>query len=276
MEIKRSASHNLIAIDLDGTTLTSDKRISPRTKSALIRAIDLGHKVVIATGRSPRDSILYWKELNLTTPIVNFNGVLVHHFDAPGHLLEHQPIAGEIARAILQDAKEFGLINAVIEYVDDYYLLNEDPLLMQFGAGKDPVCVGGIEHQNWQAASTLLLQADIQWVLGLLSHIQSGYAQFVSARAWSNPANIIEITRKDVSKATGLARVAALYNMDRQQVIAFGDAPNDLEMIQWAGYGVAMGNACEEVKQVADQITATNDCDGIAMLLDDLFRRRLG
>src|SRR5690625_5463976 len=91
---------HLIALDLDGTLLTNNKTISMRTKDIIFRAIEDGHIVVIATGRPHRASIQYYQSLGLTTPMVNFNGGLIHHPTDKNWSTEHNPITNKLALSI--------------------------------------------------------------------------------------------------------------------------------------------------------------------------------
>src|SRR5262249_10840688 len=88
---------------------------------------------------------------------------------------------------------------------------------------------------------------------------------------FSTSRGLIEISALGVTKATGLAEAASLLSLDASSVIAFGDMPNDIEMIRWAGHGVAMANAHEDVLAVADEITGPNTEDGVAQVLERWF-----
>jgi hypothetical protein len=88
---------------------------------------------------------------------------------------------------------------------------------------------------------------------------------------FSHSGGLVEISAPGVTKATGLAEVAAAVGVSASDVVAFGDMPNDLEMLRWAGHGVAMGNAHPALREVADEVTATNAEDGLALVLERWF-----
>lgn len=266
----------LIAIDLDGTTLNSQKEISARTRLAVARAIQEGHVVVIATGRSPADSRQYWKELGLSTPIINLNGALVHHFDMPGLIIQHLPIDGNVARQMIRDAEQYQLMNVMVEVLNEFYLLKDDELKYLFGNDHQAKFIGPLDQQDWDAPSSLLIRVEKSAANDFVHHLNSAYGNNVFSRAWSGPMGIVEVLRRDVSKAAGLNKLIELYQIPREHVIAFGDAENDMEMIAWAGYGIAMGNAIPELKRIADQVTATNDQNGVALVLERLLLRQFG
>jgi hydroxymethylpyrimidine pyrophosphatase-like HAD family hydrolase len=91
-------------------------------------------------------------------------------------------------------------------------------------------------------------------------------------RRWNEPWHIIEIVRNGVHKAFGLKQIADYFQIPQERVIAFGDEDNDLEMIEWAGHGIAMGNAIEPLKQIANDVTATNEEDGIGVYLKSMLK----
>lgn len=118
MEIKQ----HLIAVDLDGTLLTDDKTISERNKRTLQKAIEDGHIVVIATGRPHRASIDYYYELGLNTPMVNFNGALIHHPTDDKWDVLHNPMPIRTAQKIISACYDLTVHNIVAEVMDNVYL----------------------------------------------------------------------------------------------------------------------------------------------------------
>jgi hydroxymethylpyrimidine pyrophosphatase-like HAD family hydrolase len=88
---------------------------------------------------------------------------------------------------------------------------------------------------------------------------------------FSHPRGLVEMSPRGVTKATGLAEVASRLSVSPDDVVAFGDMPNDLEMLRWAGHGVAMGNAHPALREIADEVTATNADDGLAVVLERWF-----
>src|SRR5690625_6557645 len=117
---------HLIALDLDGTLLTNNKTISMRTKDIIFRAIEDGHIVVIATGRPHRASIQYYQSLGLTTPMVNFNGCLIHHPTDKNWSTEHNPITNKLALSIVDACYELNVQNILAEVQDHAYLDQHD------------------------------------------------------------------------------------------------------------------------------------------------------
>jgi 5-amino-6-(5-phospho-D-ribitylamino)uracil phosphatase len=266
-------ARKLIAIDLDGTGLTRDKRISPRTKKVLERASRDGHHVVIATGRPPRASMQYYHELALRTPMINFNGAYVHHHHDETWGQHHFPLERETAFSVLEACEKFDIRGVMIEVKDNYYLQQHDHDLMKFAAsdGSAPAAIGDLRQLVTEHPTNVLVRPEAARLKEFRDYLDEQHADVIEQRMWGVPYNVIEVVRAGVNKGSSLALVAETLGIEREHVIAFGDEDNDLEMIKWAGYGVAMGNANPMVKAVAKHITDTNDNNGIAAVLEGLL-----
>ena len=116
---------HLIVLDLDGTLLTDTQTISPYTKDILTKAKEAGHKVMIATGRPFRASQVYYNELTLTTPIVNFNGAFIHHPRNKSWGEMHSPIAMSVVHDVVDSVNKFQYENLIAEVIDDVYMHKE-------------------------------------------------------------------------------------------------------------------------------------------------------
>ncbi|WP_226658581.1 Cof-type HAD-IIB family hydrolase [Pseudalkalibacillus hwajinpoensis] len=264
---------HLIAIDLDGTLLNSEKNISERTKSVIFEAKRQGHHVAIATGRPYRASVRYYKELALDSPIVNFNGAFVHHPLDRSFGTHHSPLDLTIAKSIVSSCNDINVKNIMAEVLDDVYLHQHDELIMQNMIMNDSSIFTGEIHKNLKDDPTsLLIHPHEQQLADLRQMLRDHHAEMVEHRVWAAPLNIIEIVRAGLNKAVGLRRLAAHFNVPEERVIAFGDEDNDLEMIEYAGTGVAMGNAIDELKNIANEVTFTNEEDGIATFLEERLK----
>ncbi|UOY92127.1 Cof-type HAD-IIB family hydrolase [Ectobacillus sp. JY-23] len=265
-------NQHLIAVDLDGTLLKDNKTISARTKIALQKARAQGHLVAISTGRPYRASSLYYQELQLDTPIVNFNGAYVHHPLDTSWGSYHTPLELQTAKAIVEACASFGIKNIYAEVIDDVYVKQIDEgmkHIFQFGSPK--VYTGDLLHILNHDPTCLLIDADEHMVEEIRAHLTDVHAEVIDHRRWAAPWHIIEIVKTGMNKAVGLKMLTDYYNISPEHVIAFGDEDNDFEMIEFAGRGVAMGNAIDELKSLANDVTLTNEEDGIALYLEDLF-----
>ncbi|WP_079709149.1 Cof-type HAD-IIB family hydrolase [Paraliobacillus ryukyuensis] len=265
-------SQHLIALDLDGTLLTDGKIISDRTKRTVLEAKEQGHIIVISTGRPHRSSIDYYHELGLDTPMVNFNGALIHHPTDNKWDALHSPLPERTAKSIIQTCYDLEVKNIMAEVSDDIYLDRYDEELMNIlhtDKEDNPIIIGSLKNELNTDPTSLLIHPSEGNIDALHEQLDRDHASVIEHRKWGAPWNIIEIVRKGMNKAVGLKRIAHYYHIPQERVIAFGDEDNDLEMIEYAGVGVAMGNAIDELKQLANHTTLTNEENGIGSFLEN-------
>ncbi|MFC7439615.1 Cof-type HAD-IIB family hydrolase [Laceyella putida] len=263
---------HLIVIDLDGTTLKGDKTISARTKQTLKRAMDAGHKVCIATGRPYQLSKEYYEELNLDTPLINFNGAFVHHPRDPHFGSYHSPLPLPTVKQVIATCEAFHVRHIMVEVLDNVYIREQDGILENsFIASERFVHKGDLHQMLNEEPTSILIQPQDENLDELFAHLQNAHAEVIEQRKWGAPWNIIEIVRHGINKWIGVQRIAAYYGIPQERIFAFGDEDNDLEMIQHAGRGIAMGNAIASLKEVADSVTTSNDEDGIAVYLENVL-----
>ena len=264
---------HLIVLDLDGTLLTDDKTISHTTKLTLQKAKDEGHQVMIATGRPFRASELYYQELGLTTPIVNFNGAFVHHPFNTNWQTFHQPIDLSVVHDVVSSIHAYEYENLLAEIKDDVYIHREDDWMSPLYAMGNPlVRIGDLRDTLPADPTSLLISANEINVPIIRNHLQAVHAEVIEHRRWGAPFPLIEIVKKGLNKAVGIDLVAKELGIPRERIIAFGDEDNDLEMLEYAGVGVAMGNAIDCVKNIANEITLSNEENGIAVILQERLK----
>lgn len=264
---------HLIVLDLDGTLLTDQKVISGKTKNVLQKALKAGHQVMIATGRPYRASEMYYKELGLNTPIVNFNGAFVHHPTDASWGSHHTPIGLDTVHDVVEAMHDFDFHNIVAEVLDEVYVHHHDEKLMDiFRFGDPSITTGDLRKYLTSDPTSLLIHAPYENVGKIHEHLDTVHAEVIDHRRWGAPWHVIEIVKSGMSKAVGLDHVAKSLNIAQDRIIAFGDEDNDLEMIDFAGVGVAMGNAIDPLKKIANEITLSNNEDGIAEILIDRLK----
>lgn len=261
---------HLIVLDLDGTLLTDEKTISEKTAKTLKQAEEQGHQIMIATGRPYRASAMYYRELGLKTPIVNFNGAFVHHPTDRSWKTIHETISLPVVKDVVDAMQDFRLQNIVAEVMDDVYLQYHDTKLLDIFNFGDPVIKeGDIRTMLKVDPTSLLIQAEPDSVDPIRKHLAEVHAEVIDHRNWGAPWDVIEIVRHGLNKAVGISHVSKWLDIPRERIIAFGDEDNDLEMIDYAGVGVAMGNGIDRLKSIADEVTLTNNEDGIAEVLKE-------
>lgn len=263
---------HLIALDLDGTLLTDDKTISPTTKKVLKKAQEDGHIVMIATGRPYRSSELYYRELNLNTPIVNFNGAFVHHPLDNSWGIYHNPLDIKVAKDVVDVCQSYQFHNIIAEVIDDVYLhYHDEKLLDVFSMGNPSITTGDLREFLTDSPTSMLIHTEEEHLKTIRTHLSEIHAELIDHRSWAAPWHVIEIVKHGLNKAVGIKRVSEYVQIPKERIIAFGDEDNDLEMIEYAGHGIAMGNAIDLLKNIANDTTLTNEKDGVAIYLNDLL-----
>ncbi|MCD8511012.1 MAG: Cof-type HAD-IIB family hydrolase [Bacillus sp. (in: Bacteria)] len=264
---------HLIAVDLDGTLLTDDKNISLRNQNTLAKLRQLGHQVVIATGRPYRASKDYYFQLMLDSPIVNFNGAFIHHpKNSKDFTAKHTPLDQKTAKTIIATAEAFQVQNIMVEVMDEYYLRYKDQGFSEaFTLGQSPVEYGNLGELLQVDPTSLLIHPEDNNHQELKDLLRDAHAEVIEQRSWGAPWNVIEIVKAGLNKAVGLKQISEYYQIPPDRIIAFGDEDNDLEMLDYAGYGIAMENAIDALKNIADDTTVSNEEDGVAVL-EDYFK----
>ncbi|PLR78863.1 Cof-type HAD-IIB family hydrolase [Bacillus sp. V3-13] len=266
------AERHLIALDLDGTLLKDDKTISEKTKGVLNKAREQGHVVMIATGRPFRSSEIYYHELGLDTPIVNFNGAFIHHPLDTSWGVYHSPMDIEVAKDIIEALDAFHFHNIIAEVIDDVFIhYHDEKLLDVFSLGNPNITTGNLREFLKDSPTSMLIHTDEDHVRTIRDHLSDVHAEVIDHRRWAAPWHVIEIVKFGLNKAVGLKRACDYFQIAPENVIAFGDEDNDLDMLEFAGRGIAMGNAIDIVKNIANDITLTNEEDGIGVYLNDLL-----
>ncbi|GEK33655.1 Cof-type HAD-IIB family hydrolase [Kurthia sibirica] len=261
---------HLIVLDLDGTLLQDNQRISLKTKQTIQLARQQGHQVMIATGRPFRASKVYYDELALDTPIVNFNGAYIHHPLKSQFNALHSPIDLHTVTEIVDALQSFKLSNIIAEVMDDIYVEKYDQQLLSIlGMGNPKITTGSMIKMLKDHPTSMLIHSDEMDVPPIRQFLADTKAELIDHRRWGAPYHVIELVRNGIHKAIGLDYVAKSLQIPRERIIAFDDEDNDLEMIEYAGIGVAMGNAIDDLKKSTLHVTATNNEDGIAHFLLD-------
>ncbi|TAA97435.1 Cof-type HAD-IIB family hydrolase [Staphylococcus saccharolyticus] len=262
----------LICLDLDGTLLNDNKEISSYTKQVLTELQQRGHYIMIATGRPYRASQIYYHELNMDTPVVNFNGAFVHHPKAKDFETIHEVLDIEISKNIISALQRSHVTNIIAEVKDYVFINNHDPRLFEgFSMGNPRIQTGNLLDHLKEAPTSLLVEADEENIPKIKEMLTHFYAENIEHRRWGAPFPVIEIVKRGINKARGIKHAMEYLNIDDKYIIAFGDEDNDIEMIKFATYGIAMDNGLKELKDIADHTTYNNNNDGIGRYLNDFF-----
>jgi len=249
----------LIAIDLDGTLLRSDRTISRATVDC-IGSLDPGLKVVLATARPPRSVRSFYTQLKLQTPQINYNGALIFN-QATSKAIEHWPIRAADAFELIGRVRRVRPDVVVsCEIMDRWYTDRLDPrYLTQTAILFPPDVVAPLQTFAHLDVTKILLQADPMIIDELASLLVLG-DRFASTR--TDP-DLMQVMRRGVDKSVALRHLAKFYGIDMKDVLAIGDNDNDLQMILAAGVGVVMASSPRALIEAAQWVAPTNDDDGV-------------
>ena len=240
-QLKNMSTYKMIALDLDETVLTRNKEISTENRKWIHRAYNEGVIVAIATGRGYKAVKDIYESLGLDIPMVLANGAEI--WGKSGQILKRLYIEKSDIRMLHDLAKNANL--TFWGYSDNQH----------------------VPAKKWTEESFALnffkfaMRSDDPQ---MIHHLRKKLQDYETIKVtWSN-TDLVEISRKGVSKETGIKILCDHLGINLSEVMAIGDNMNDIELIQAAGLGVAMGNAQPEVKAVADETTDTNENDGVA------------
>jgi Cof subfamily protein (haloacid dehalogenase superfamily) len=241
--------------------LRSDRSISERTLQVIGEAKAKGVRVTIATGRMFVTSVQYAKEIGVDIPFVVSQGAMIRTID--GDIVTHKPLPPEMARQVVGYGLEHN--HQVNVYVNDRLFVQRAGNIIRDYLSKYPysctVC-DLLELLEDVAPTKVLFLEDPETMPALRADLDRRFGGMVHM-ALSDPG-FLEINKKNVTKWESLKEIGGYYGIEGDEIMAIGDSLNDLEMVRDAGWGVAMGNAMDEVKQSARLLTETNDQDGVA------------
>ena len=265
----------LIAIDLDGTLLHHDDTISDETVETVKAVQELGHKVVIATGRPYRMALHHYQRLSLDSPMINFNGSLTHIPNQKWAFEHNVQIDRNYLHQLLNISEDIQADFIASEYRKKFYLTMDYPDRINpqlFGLKKITEDLRLNPDKITKNPNALLLQTRVEDKYQLAEELRSHFNHDMEVDSWGGPLNILECSPKGVNKAYALKHLLKAMNMSQEQLIAFGDEQNDTEMLSFAKTGYAMQNANPILLNFADeQLDFTNEEDGVAKKLRELF-----
>jgi len=256
----------LLVLDVDGTLLTTDYQITMATCRAVQHAASQGVQVILASARSPGALRLIMGELGITGLAISYTGALTCRLypdsDIPTEVVAEQRMNLSSAHIVLRSALEQEI--SVGWYIgDDWYVPRLDAALRLEGelTGVMPTVVPDLAHFTESPHKLLCLAGDPA-LLPRLSLLANTLPQDCTGQF--SYVNYLEITHQGVDKASALLALGQQLGIATAEMVAIGDAENDITMLRLVGFGIAMGNASPEVQAAADWVTDTNNQDGVA------------
>ena len=240
--------------------------LRPRTRVAIAATRAAGIQVVLVTGRMFQSVRRYAVEAGIDDPVVCYQGAVVAD-PVGGRWLRHVPIPLEVARETIAalNAEGFGL-NCYVD--DELYVAEVTPEAKRYAdfQGLELHPVGDLLDWLDKAPTKLVVIDDPDVLEGLKQRMleRFGGRLYIS----KSLPYFLEFASPDVTKATGLEFLADHLGLARERTVAFGDGENDIELVEWAGYGVAVENADDLVKEVADFVCPSVDDEGVAQVLE--------
>jgi Cof subfamily protein (haloacid dehalogenase superfamily) len=263
-------SPGVVATDLDGTIVRSDGSISPRTLRSLEAAEAAGAMVVIVTGRPPRWLRGIAEATGHHGLAICANGAIVWDLHTET-VVSSYPITATTVQDIVATLRtEIPELAFAVESVDTGF--GHEPLYRPRWAPDEQTVVAELEALLSRPVAKLLARHEGLAADELLARARRVVGEEMAALTHSSRDGLLEISAAGVTKASTLMAVCAERGLRAEDAVAFGDMPNDLPMLAWAGHSVAVGNAHPEVLAAVDEVTARNDDDGVAQVLERWFQ----
>jgi Cof subfamily protein (haloacid dehalogenase superfamily) len=256
-----------VATDLDGTIVRSDGTISARTREALAAAEAAGLMVVLVTGRPPRWMGEVAAATGHTGLAICANGALLYDLHTEA-VVDARLLEPDLLRAVV-DRLRAGIPGLVFAVEHGMSFAHEPGYRHGWAIGSPQTRVGAIDTILDRAAAKLLARhptLEPEALLRQAVELLGGQATATHSSSYG----LLEISASGVTKASALAELADRHGISSSEVVAFGDMPNDLAMLAWAGRSVAVANAHPEVLDAASEVTGSNDDDGVAQVVERL------
>ena len=273
-------SIKVIIMDVDGTLTNTQKVITPKTKEALLKAEEQGAILVLASGRPTSGLLDIAKELKMDQHhglLVSYNGSKVIDCETMETLF-NQALSVEEGKAVLEHMKKFEKVRPMIDKGEYMFVNNVYDNMSQFNGapfdviqyesrgGKFKLCeVDDLAEFVDFELNKILTTSDPEYLQAHYQEMMEPFKETLSCM-FTGPF-YFEFTAQGIDKAKALDTVLIPKGYKKEEMIAFGDGHNDASMVRYAGTGVAMANAVQDLKDIADEVTLSNDEDGIAVTL---------
>lgn len=268
--------YKLLVCDFDGTLYTDDFKVTQNTIDAVEKYKQAGGKFVIATGRLYQAIKPFAQLFNLTDEIVTYQGSGVYDIKTDSIILSNE-IENKLAIKLYQYVyATYGEITSPILFYEDKCIVEEENEYNKIFSQivKVPLtCVNKkldiyVADNNIDARKILFL-ADEKFIRHIINDLINKFGDQLNVNQSSKA--LLECVNINASKANAIKWIAEKYNINQDEICAIGDSENDNSMIEYAGLGVAMGNAMEITKKVADYICDTNNNDGVAKFIEQVI-----
>ncbi|MBI4289653.1 MAG: HAD family phosphatase [Chloroflexi bacterium] len=261
--------YKLIAFDMDGTLLDKEGNVPPATVDAVHRAMDRGIQVTLATGRMFRSAARCAQQLGIHIPVISYQGSLVAD-PWNGSVLLHTPMSIPVAREAIAVALEAAAhLNLYID--DELYVTELTDGLKRYADRNfaQPHVVSDLASCMDKDPTKLMVWGDAQ----VIDKAHTLLTDRIGPRCLITRSykTLCEVGHADTGKANALKFLCGMLGVQQSETVAVGDGPNDEDMLEWAGLGVVMDTAPDDVKTKADWVVTRSPQDGLAELIDRLM-----
>ena len=260
--------YKLIAIDMDGTLLTNDKKILEETKKSLLEAYENNVVICVSTGRAFPAIKKYVDDLDINIPLILYNGSRVR-MSKDATLVYNRVIETAVAK------KVFDIINqnngTCCFWKDDICYFNKDNEYTEYYRKLttiNPYIITDVYDDLFTNINKFIWFGTVDTLENVQKQI---LVNIEGINYFKSHTNLLEIVPTDVSKGNTLKYLIETLGIVKEDVIAIGDDENDISMIKFAGLGIAMGNAKDTVKNIADYITDTNEENGVGKVINEFI-----
>lgn len=269
-------NYRMIVTDMDGTVLGTDHKITKDNKIALKKAEDTGIKIVFATGRFHESAKVHIDFLEEKMPIISSNGSIIKN-----------PITNEVLYCnSIDEDKCIRIMDTLDKYNLKYQIYTDEIILQKYDTEEEKQMIIDFIKTVFSDKTEIIFKQDLRddiknknilkfnvmelERMELMDTTRNELNKIEEIEITSSWGNNLEIMSEGSTKGKAIEFLANLLNINREEIIAFGDNYNDVSMIEFVGTGVAMGNAEEDVKNIANYVTDTNSESGVAKAIDKL------
>ena len=249
----------MVVTDIDGTIYSPETGITDNVKACIQKLVQNNIMVIIATGRTYSSAKHVADKLSIKCPLICYQGGLVNSYD--GQIIDVKYLNPVPARKIIKECQKRNIhLNVYVE--DKLYVEDDNEYIKDYigDKGIDYFKVNSFDELDFSKLNKLLaIKYDTEFIDNLISEFQKEYPELYIVKS---AKYFCEIANKEATKGNAIKFLAKKYGFNINEVIAIGDQNNDIEMVETAGIGIAMGNGTEEIKKKADFVTDSIENDG--------------
>ena len=271
MNIRSTDSIRLLCFDVDYTLLSDDHQLLPMTEQTIKRLQSQGIKVMLATGKNLSATRDIVERLDLNDPLIFTNGCIIQYRD--GKIFSQNGLDPDKANKVIQLGTARGM-EMMVSVPDEIFVKEDGPFfrtMEKYGNSnfREIKAWDELGSNLDRVLKIVFIDEDNEKLMDMNDVLENAIPDGIET-CHSLPV-LLEVLPEGVSKGSALQEVTRFFNYPREAVIAFGDGNNDIEMIEFAGIGVAMENATPGLKKVADVIVPSNNEEGTAQFLKNIF-----